>query len=59
MSYHLQTNGQVGVSNTQLKKIMKKTINASRKGYAKKLDNALWAYYTIFKTNLGLFLLTN
>jgi len=52
-SYHPQTSGQVEVSNRQLKQILEKTVASSRKDWSKKLDDALWAYKTAFKTPLG------
>jgi len=52
--YHPQTNGQTEVSNRELKKILEKTIASLRKDWAVKLDDALWAYRTAFKTLIGL-----
>jgi len=52
--YHLQTNGQVEVFNRECKKILEKTTTCSRKDWALKIDDALWAYITTFKTTTGL-----
>jgi transposase InsO family protein len=53
-SYHPQTNGQAETSNRQLKSILNKTIEKGGKHWSKKLDRALWAYRTAFKTPIGL-----
>jgi transposase InsO family protein len=53
-AYHPQTNGQAEASNRQLKSILNKTIEKGGKDWSKKLDGALWAYRTAFKTPIGI-----
>jgi transposase InsO family protein len=53
-AYHTQANGQVETSNRQLKSILNKTIEKGGKDWSKKLDGALWAYRTTFKTPICL-----
>ena len=54
LAYHPQSNGQAEVSNREIKYILGKTVNSSRKDWSKKIDDALWAYRTAFKTPLGM-----
>ena len=41
LAYHPQTNGQAEVSNREIKSILEKTINSSKKYWAKKIDDVL------------------
>ncbi|GJU59946.1 reverse transcriptase domain-containing protein [Tanacetum coccineum] len=49
-TYHPQTSGQVEVSNRGLKRILERTIGENRASWSDKLDDALWAFRTAFKT---------
>eukprot|EP00257_Ricinus_communis_P017214 XP_015575608.1 uncharacterized protein LOC107261384 [Ricinus communis] len=53
LSYHPQSSGQVEMSNREIKTILDKTVANSRKDWSVKLDDALWAYRTTFKTPIG------
>nr|GEV00709.1 reverse transcriptase domain-containing protein [Tanacetum cinerariifolium] len=48
--YHPQSSGQVEVSNRVLKRILERTIGENRASWSDKLDDALWAFSTAFKT---------
>ncbi|GJW30937.1 reverse transcriptase domain-containing protein [Tanacetum coccineum] len=52
-AYHLQTSGQVEVSNRGLKRILERTVGENRASWSDKLDDALWAFCTAFKTPIG------
>nr|GFC51872.1 reverse transcriptase domain-containing protein [Tanacetum cinerariifolium] len=51
--YHPQTSGQVKVSNRGLKRILERTIGENRASWSDKLDDALWAFRTAYKTPIG------
>nr|GEY07880.1 reverse transcriptase domain-containing protein [Tanacetum cinerariifolium] len=52
-AYHPQTSGQVEVSNRSLKRILERTVGENRTFWSDKLDDALWAFRTAFKTPIG------
>ncbi|GJS94211.1 reverse transcriptase domain-containing protein [Tanacetum coccineum] len=52
-AYHPQTSRQVEVSNRGLKRILKRTIGENRASWSDKLDDALWAFRTAYKTPIG------
>ncbi|GJW56410.1 reverse transcriptase domain-containing protein [Tanacetum coccineum] len=45
--------GQVEVSNSCLKRILERTVGENRASWSDKLDDALWAFQTAFKTPIG------
>src|SRR3954466_12176675 len=52
--YHPQTSGKVELTNREIKLILQKTVNSSRKDLSKKLGDALWAYRTAYKNAMGM-----
>nr|GEY96620.1 reverse transcriptase domain-containing protein [Tanacetum cinerariifolium] len=49
-AYHPQTSGQVEVTNRGLKRILERTVGENRALWSDKLEDALWAFRTAFKT---------
>nr|GEU40877.1 reverse transcriptase domain-containing protein [Tanacetum cinerariifolium] len=45
--------GDVEVSNRGLKRILKRTVGENRASWSDKLDDALWAFRTAYKTPIG------
>ncbi|GKA56890.1 reverse transcriptase domain-containing protein, partial [Tanacetum coccineum] len=52
-AYHPQTSGQVEVSNRGLKLILERTVGENYDSWSDKLEDALWAFRTTFKTLIG------
>ncbi|GKD90170.1 reverse transcriptase domain-containing protein [Tanacetum coccineum] len=52
-SYHPQTSSQVENTNRALKRILEKTIKDNPAIWSRKLDDALWAFRTSYKTPTG------
>ncbi|GJU92588.1 retrovirus-related pol polyprotein from transposon TNT 1-94 [Tanacetum coccineum] len=52
-AYHPQTSGQVEVSNRGLKRILERTVGENCASWSDRLDDALWAFRTAYKTPIG------
>nr|GEW03483.1 reverse transcriptase domain-containing protein [Tanacetum cinerariifolium] len=53
IAYHPQTSDQVEVTNRGLKRTLERTVGENRALWTDKLDDALWAFRTAFKTPIG------
>ncbi|GJT90294.1 reverse transcriptase domain-containing protein [Tanacetum coccineum] len=53
VAYHPQSNGQTKVTNRAIKRILKRSIGYNPKDWSEKLNEALWAFRTAYKTPTG------
>ncbi|XP_016747381.1 uncharacterized protein [Gossypium hirsutum] len=53
-AYHPQTNGQAESSNKEIKGILEKIVKPNRKDWSQRLNEALWAVLTAYKTPIGM-----
>ncbi|GJY92373.1 reverse transcriptase domain-containing protein [Tanacetum coccineum] len=53
MAYQPQTNGQTKVTNRAIKRILERSVGYNPKDWSKKLNDALWAFRTAYKTPTG------
>ncbi|GKE54429.1 reverse transcriptase domain-containing protein [Tanacetum coccineum] len=52
-AYHPQTSGQAEVSNRGLKRILERMVGENCASWSDRLDDALWAFRTVYKTPIG------
>ncbi|GKB71537.1 reverse transcriptase domain-containing protein [Tanacetum coccineum] len=52
-AYHPQTSGQVEVSNRGINRILERTVGENRASWSDRLNDALWAFRTAYKTPIG------
>ncbi|GJY82518.1 reverse transcriptase domain-containing protein [Tanacetum coccineum] len=52
-AYHPQSNRQNEVTNRAIKRILERSVGYNPKGWSKKLNDALWAFRTAYKTPIG------
>ncbi|GKE24340.1 reverse transcriptase domain-containing protein, partial [Tanacetum coccineum] len=53
ITYHPQTNRQTEVTNRSIKRILERSVGYNPKNWSEKLDDALWAFRTAYKTPTG------
>ncbi|GJY86570.1 reverse transcriptase domain-containing protein [Tanacetum coccineum] len=53
IAYHPQTNGQTEVNNRAIKRILERSVGYNPKDWSEKLNDALWAFRTAYKTPTG------
>ncbi|GJV26005.1 reverse transcriptase domain-containing protein [Tanacetum coccineum] len=52
-AYHPQSNGQTKVINRAIKRILERSVGYNPKDWSEKLNDALWAFRTAYKTPTG------
>ncbi|GJS42566.1 reverse transcriptase domain-containing protein [Tanacetum coccineum] len=52
-AYHPQSNGQTEVTNMAIKRILERSVGYNPKDWSEKLNDALWAFMTTYKTPTG------
>nr|GFA76307.1 hypothetical protein [Tanacetum cinerariifolium] len=52
-TFPLESLNKVEVTNRRLKRILKRTVGENRASWSDKLEDALWAFRTAFKTSIG------
>ena len=55
-TFHPQTNSQAEISNKEIMGILEKVVRPGRNDWSLRLDEALWAYRTAYKTLMYIFI---
>ena len=53
--YYFQINGQAEIFNREIKRILEKIVQLSRKDWSIRFDDVFWVYRIVYKVFIGMF----